>query len=587
MGGLNRRSFLKGSSLSLLSAFLGFPRIEAAEPEADLILNNGKIITVDARENIAQAIAVKAGRILEVGTSEQIARFRGSATTMVELKGRTVTPGLIDSHAHLPHFGQRENGWYVNVQMLEKKEEIMEKLAERARRTPEGRWILSWGIESLDLSFFNRDELDRVSKNHPILIAHTGGQWGYANSLALRIAGITKETPDPPGSRINRSFFGEPTGLLVHYPALELVRKFTPPPNPEEAKMAIAFAAQLYASEGVTTIHDNFFSLNTPYFHRAYFELIRTGAMPVRVKIWPYIPNLEVAKRIHYALFINPRDERLPTWIIREMVFFLREAPELFAFLWGGFKFAADGGGGTSLWYDNPNRLPMHKKEELAAMVKLAHQAGHQVSVHAVGDMAVDWTLEAYEAAQKAHPRRDARHRIEHAWSPHPSSLQRLKDLEVVISTHPQWLYHWGENNLQFVSRLEKVGRSVMPIRSYLEKGIAVAFGADPPAFPYYQPQMALWQALARSGRKGYSFAPSERISLKQALRLQTMGGAYAAFQEKMIGSLETGKRADMVIWDKDLSTIPEGEIRQVKAIATFLEGKLVHKAKEADFIKG
>jgi predicted amidohydrolase YtcJ len=570
---IDRREFLKISGLTTVGILTGLPSIEASTPTADLVLTNGKIITVDSKDSIAEAVVVKHGKILEVGSKEMALQYVGSGTKVVDLKGKATTPGLIDSHAHLPMFGQRENGWFVKLHGLQSKEEIMEKLVQKARKTPKGEWISAWGVESMSLSSFDKDDLDRVTKEHPMLVVHTTGQWGFVNSLALKIAGIGRDTIAPPGCKVEMNHFKkEPTGLLIHYPALDLVRKHMPVPDDEQAKEALSFATKLYTAEGITTVHDNFFSLPQSYFHKAYFELVQREKIPVRIKIWPYFANFDVASRVFKALFES--DELHPASRIKELILFKKEFPPLFTSLWGGFKMAVDG---VSLWHANPQGFPMHKTEELHKMFKLFHRADHQVSIHASGDRAVDLILDAIEAALKEHPRQDHRHRIEHALCPQPNSLERIKKLGVVVSTHPQWFFAWGDK----WSGLKNM-TGVIPLKSYLKKGIPLAFGADPPAFPVYQPQVALWEAGARITQNGYRFESAESISIQEALRIQTMGSAYSGFQEKEIGSIEKGKFADMVVWNRDFYTIPKNEIKDAKAVLTIVGGKIVHEKNES-----
>jgi len=574
---MNRREFLKISGLATLGILGGHIRIEAATSTAQLVLINGKIITVDTSGSIEQAVAVKNGKIVDVGETKKISRYIGKGTRVIDLKGKTVTPGLIDSHAHLPFFGLRENGWFLNLQGIRSKEEILDLLAQKAGKTPKGEWVSAWGVESMSMSYLSREDLDRVSKSHPMLVVFTGGQWGFANSYALKIAGIDQDTPDPPGGRIGKSFLDDaPDGSLANYPALNLVRKHMPLPNDAQSRDALLYAARRYAAEGVTTVHDNFFSLGTPHFHRAYFDTVRNGQMPLRIKLWPYIPNSYIGKRVQYALFES--DEFYPQSKIKDLISYKRKYPELFNSLWGGFKMAVDGAGG-GLWYFNPYAIPLHKPEELHKMFRIFHKAGHQVSVHAVGNKAVDQLLDAIEASLKKQPREDHRHRIEHALGPRTNSIERMKRLGVVVCTHPQWLFGWGDKWQGLQRREDEIG--VIPLRSYLKSGITVAMGADPPAFPIYQPQFALWQAGARVTRDGYQYNPSEGISIQEALRAQTMGGAYAGFQEKEIGSIEKGKEADMVVWDRDFYTIPQDEIRNVKAEVTMVGGKIVHRSEE------
>jgi predicted amidohydrolase YtcJ len=574
---MSRREFLKISGFATLGILGGCVHIEATTPNAQLVLTNGKIITVDPSDSIAEAVAVKDGKILDVGQNRKISRYIGNSTRIMDLKGKTVTPGLIDAHAHLPFFGLRENGWLLNLQGIWSKEEILESLAQKARKTPKGEWISAWGIESLSMSYLNKEDLDRVSTSHPMLVVFTGGQWGFANSLALKIAGIDRDTPDPPGGKIGKSLLdGSPNGLLANYPALNLVRKHMPLPNDAQSRDALLYAARLYAAEGVTTVHDNFFSLGTPHFHRAYFSTVRSGQMPIRIKIWPYIPNADIGRKVQYALFESP--ESFSQSRIKDLISYQRDDPALFNSLWGGFKMAVDGAGG-GLWYFNPYAIPLHSPVELHEMFRIFHGAGHQVSIHAVGDKAVDQILDAIETSLKEEPREDHRHRIEHALGPRTSTVRRIRRLGVVVATHPQWLFGWGDKWQGLNMRADEIG--VIPLRSYLKAGITLAMGADPPAFPIYKPQVALWQAGARVTRGGYKYDPAEGISIQEALWAQTMGGAYAGSQEKEIGSIEKGKQADMVVWDKDFYTIPQDEIRNVKAELTMVGGKIVHRAKE------
>jgi hypothetical protein len=568
---ISRRKFLKISALTTAGALAGFSTVHASAPEADLVLTNGKIITVDSRNSVFEAVAVRNGKIIDTGATAKIAHYTGGGTKVIDLQGKAVTPGLIDSHAHLPPFGLRETRW-VKLQGMETKEAILDALAKRANVTPAGAFINAWGVEDNSLSFLNKKDLDKVTTDHPILAVHTTGQWGFANTLALRIAGVDKNTASPPGSRVQKGYNGEPTGLLIHYPALYLVRKHMPTVSEEEARKCISHAADLYAREGVTTIHDNFFMIaevGSTQFINAYIDLVKTRKLATRIKIWPYLPNLKEANLVMDDLF-SGKDPGSNSHVY-DLSLLRKHSPEIFSEIWGGLKIAVDGSGRTSLWY-NSGMLPLHTGEDLQNMVKLFHRADQQVSVHAVGDYAVDMILNSFETAQKDYSRNDARHRIEHAILPQTSSLEKIKRLGVVISTHPQFIYFWGDK-----WQMKNTGKAI-PLNSYLTAGIPAALGADPPAFPLYQPQIALWQAVKRTTKAGISLDAAESISIKEALRLQTMGSAYAGFQEKEIGSLEKGKFADMVIWDKDYYSIPTDEIKDVKALMTFVGGKVIYE---------
>ncbi|GEM_PF-303291 len=573
---IDRRTFLKIVGTVGIEPLLRPLSVMAARPEASLILFNGRVITVDESNSVAEAIAVSGDKILAVGSTPRVKSFAGRDSTLIDLQGKAVTPGFIDSHAHLPPFGSREMSW-VKLQGVGSKDEILELIATHAEKTPAGEVINAWGVESYDLAFMNRDDLDTVTMRHPVLVVHTTGQWGFANSAALKLGGVNQATVSPPGSLVEKGPRGKPTGLLVHYPALALVRNAIPPPTAEQMKMVISHAAALYSQEGVTSVHDNFFmvtGMSSVDSSRLYFDLAASGRLPLRVKIWPYLPTLHDTHDAVAELFTasepNPSS---PFYSLGEMK---RADPVSFARVWGGLKIAIDGSGPTAGWSRNPKALMLHSPAELRQMVNIIHKVGQQVNVHAVGNMAVETMLDAFEVAQREHDRPDPRHRIEHALWPGDESIRRIKKAGIVISTHPQFIYAWGD----LFGKGQRVPEFI-PLRSFLNRQIPVALGADPPAFPLWQPQYALWQAVARVSKGGTRFAPSEAISIGEALRLQTMGSAYAAFQERDLGSLEEGKLADMVVWDQDFLTMPTEEIRNAKVCTTIIGGKVVFSREE------
>jgi predicted amidohydrolase YtcJ len=343
----------------------------------------------------------------------------------------------------------------------------------------------------------------------------------------------------------------------------------------EKFEEAVLFGQNLYAKEGVTAIHDNFFQVaEISSFDSVgyYLTALSSNKMPLRVKLWPYMPNLQEARRGVTDIFSGK--DPAPDSDYRKLALLRTENPSLFADIWGGWKLATDAGGPTTLWYKNPSGLPMHHKEELNEMVRLFHETGQQISVHAVGDEAVDLTITSFLNALKSHPRKDHRHRIEHALAPSPIALDRMAKHGIVVCTHPQWIYKWLD--WPFLKWLDRE-RGVMPLRSYIRHNIAVAFGADPPAFPLYRPQLALWQAVARITEKKYQFSTSETIPVKTALMLQTMGSAYAGFQERDLGSIEKGKCADLVVWEENFCTAPVNRIKDIKAKMTMVGGSVVY----------
>ena len=222
----------------------------------------------------------------------------------------------------------------------------------------------------------------------------------------------------------------------------------------------------------------------------------------------------------------------------------------------------------------------LHRKQDFNEIFSLFHENGCQVTTHAIGDQAVDWVLGAVENAIASHPRKDHRHRIEHALCPQFNSRRKMKKLGIVLSTHPQWLMAWGDKmtNMERFQGSWSSGHTPIPLRSYLEHEIPMAFGADPPAYPLYQPQIALFEAVSRVSQSGYVFDSSERISIKEAIRIQTMGSAYAGFEEDTKGSIEKGKLADLVVWDRDFYTIPPEQIKDAKVKMTMMGGRITYQ---------
>jgi predicted amidohydrolase YtcJ len=601
--GRSRRGFLKTSTQLAALAGAGAARAKTVRlnsPGADLILRGGKVHTQDPRNPVARAVAVRGRTILAVGSDQNVGRHLTRRTKVIDLGGRTVTPGLIDAHAHLPYFGLRESGFWVNLQRLTDKDRILARLADRARRTPAGEWIHAWGIESIDLNFVTRADLDRISRNHPILALHTGGQWGVANTLALQRAKITKNTASPPGGRIVKDISGRPTGLLIHYPAINLVRRYVPRPTAAQRRQVLAHAGSLYARNGVTSVHDNFCYVFDQRFQRTYFELAAANRLPVQVRLWPYLPNLAAA-----VITVDRVFNRLPAeWVKRaesalagfyrmEVNFMTRALDKglaecrrshdrFFSKMWGGFKLAVDGGGPTAMWYQNRGRAKaLHQRGQLFRMIRFLHTQGHSISVHAVGDEAVDWIVDAFGAALGGRPAVGRRHRIEHALSPTPGAVDKMRRLGLGVCHHPQWFWDWGHKFVRLDSSQWSWarGRPILPSRTFLKNNIPLAFGADPPAHSEYRPQVALFEALVRRNKQGYHFGGDQTLSIQQALMVQTRGGAFLAGEEKDKGAIEPGKQADLAVWDTDLLSAKPDRIREAKALLTLCAGRVTHRA--------
>lgn len=520
--------------------------------DADLIIWNGKIITVDAEDSIAEAVAVKDSFIIAVGTNQEIEAFRGPDTEMRNLNGRCVTPGMIDAHLHLQYYGQTEND-YVNLRPphAETIEDVVNLIAEEVAERAPGDWIMGDGFFKLeDMRLPNKDDLDPVSPDNPVFLNSMGGHYGSCNSMALEIAGIDSATPDPAGGLIERdSLTGHPTGVFWNHPAMDLVRYHIPPFDEDELAQDVIFAQDLCLTTGITSYQD-----------------VNTRGM---TRLMGYYNALDSLKARAWLLFTIEKTQDAETSLERLFVY---NGDWLSL---GGDKFLLDGQPPTSYTYE-PHPGPSWNfstwnKDTLEMVVKKLHRAGHQLAFHAMGDAAIDMALDAIEAAQADTFREDHRHRIEHCMIPTAAALQRIKDLEVVVSIQPSAIYasgafyygYWGPERIQ----------RFKPMKTMLDMGIPVALGTDYPTIPYIAPKYTLWSACVRRSESGVSVGSHERVTIQQALYAHTMGSAYAAFQEDVKGSIEVGKYADMVVWSDDLYSIPVNDLKDIYVISTLVGG--------------
>jgi len=528
------------------------------EGPADLVLLNGKVITVDAADTIAQAVAIKNGRIQAVGSDEAIRALVGPDTETVDLAGRSLTPGLIDAHNHFQVMGLM-NGYYVPLMPPEVRTlaELQAKLQETVAQTPPGEWVKGYYLGLAEGRLPTRHDLDPISSEHPIWLMQQGGHYGSANSLALQIAGITADTPNPPGGQIGREANGEPNGVFYNHRAMDLVRRYIPAYTPEMVHENIVSTQPIFAAVGVTSFQDN--NVRGVDMIRAYLETGKRGDMYLRGAVyftleWPKDLDRALNQMEHY------QDE------------FMRFA---------GFKFLLDGQALMAYCHEPHNGvrwdMPTWEPQTFKDAVRKLHDTGLQICVHCIGDAAVDLTLDAYEEAMNANPRPDPRHRIEHAILTQAHSTQRMKDLGVVVSTQPAFI-RIGGAYWPGVFGPERADR-LMVTREWLESGVHLALGSDAPTGPWYTPQMTLAEAVARVDRNNQQLEPDQALTIQEALRAHTMGSAYAAHEENIKGSIEVGKLADLAVWSEDPYTAPLQRLWQIPIEMTLVGGEIVYKA--------
>jgi predicted amidohydrolase YtcJ len=555
----------KVTGLILLLATLWFtPAVAQTCTDADLLLRNGHIVTMDGARRVVSAMAVRDGRILALADEGALAGCASSRTQLLDLHQRTVLPGLIDVHTHAMEWvkgilrGEIEAG-YPAVHSIA---EITQAVARRAATLPRGQWIVGSGWDDsklAELRYITRQDLDTVSPDHPVYLKHVSGHLGVANSAALKLANISKATHDPQGGLIERDAAGEPTGILKDT-AMGLVATLLPKDPPDINVRAAKLISEKAAEVGLTTIHDIYISADEM---RGYQEAWRRGWLKIRVQMSPRIGSIADAEKLaQMGVHTGFGDDQLK---------------------FGAAKMFADGGMGarTIAIYPpgvlgEPNNLGVLRwtPADMQKAHLLAAGAGWQLETHAIGDRAIDEVLDSYAAVIQQLGLKDHRFRIVHAGISTPAVQKRLRELNVLVDGNPPFVYWIGSWFLKYGP--ERV-RWSYPAKSYIENGIIEAAGSDVPVTPI-SPWWGIWAAVVRRDlQSGQILAPEERISVEQALALYTHNGAYAGFEEDRKGALEPGKLADFIVVDRDVLTVPADELKDVKVLQTFVGGRSVY----------
>jgi len=498
----------------------------------DVILHGGHVITMDPSRPRAQAIAVGGDRILAVGTDADIRALRGPRTRMMSLGGSTVVPGFIDAHSH-PAIAGRMHLRRVDAD-LRSITAIQAAVRERAARTPAGEWVLGFKYDDTKTAegrYLTRADLDSAAPAHPVYIAHRGGHSGYVNSLALEKAGVTETTPNPAGGRFEKDpASGRLTGRIVENATEPFDRVIPNVYTRDDYRQGVKLISQMLARSGVTSVHDAYG--NTTDL-RAYQDARDAGELGTRV--YCLIGSFAIDRMIAAGVRTGFGDE----WVRI-----------------GAMKATCDGSISertarlSQPYVGRPDDfgIIVSSEEQLYPVAKKAHDAGWQIGIHANGDVAIDTVLRIYERLQKESPRRDPRFRIEHCTVINESLVRRMRALGVIPTPFSTYVYFHGEKMKEYgPARLD----SMFAVRSFLDAGIGVTQSSDYPPGPF-EPMMALQSSVTRTDMKGTVWGPRQRVTVEEAIRVGTLHGAYASFEEKTKGSLEPGKFADLVVLGRD-----------------------------------
>ena len=537
---------------------------------ADKIFLHGGVITMDAQKDIVEAVAVRAGKILLAGTETEVKKLAGPKTQIIDLHGGVLLPGFYAAHDHFPSVGM-EKLYDVNLNSppmgkIRNIPDIIAALRVKAVQTPAGQWIEGDEYDDTLLAekrHPTRYDLDQVSTNHPIWIVHTSGHLAVANSLALQLAGITRDTPQPAGGVIRKDpVTGEPTGVIEE--RLGLISVHIPAETTEQHLKAIQVCDREYLSQGVTT---TVIAGTSASVVRDLVEALSASLLHLRIHVM-LVGGPSVPDTVAEAKRLSPDPDRINLGTVK--LFQDGSLQGYTGFLTEPYYRQRPG-------HTNDCGYARRSRAALVDLVKKYHRAGYQVAIHGNGDAAIDDILAAYAAAQQDLPNPDSRDRIEHSQTARPDQLLRMKQLGVTPSFFVAHVYYWGDRHRDIFLGPERAAH-ISPLATALADGLHFTLHNDTPVTPV-NPLQLVWSAVNRVTTSGQVLGPDERIGAYDALRAVTADAAWQNFEEAKKGTIEPGKFADFVVLAENPLTVPPMHIKDIRIVETIVGGDIVYQA--------
>ena len=532
---------------------------------AERILINGNILTMESGSPRATALAIKGDRILFVGNDRDALELKGVYTEIIDLDGRTAIPGLIESHAHPLIYAKQLLGVKCDGEATRSINNIIENLAEVVSRTPEGQWVIGWGWD--DSKFAERRnltrwDLDRVSPKNPVILSRGCGHIVVANSLALSMSNITRDTQDPFGGHIAKDpDTGEPTGILQ-----EDAQKLLPVISygVSEYKRGMALAQQEFHRRGITTVND---MTAQPDGMRIYQQILKEGHLQTRIRMWPTADTVTIFKGMLDGLSELGFESGFGSDMINIQ----------------GIKFVLDGSmaGKTAaidgLYEGETEQLGIlyYTQEDLNRRVLKCFESGFRVSVHGIGQRAIEQALNAIEEAENKTGFVGKRNKIEHCSVPNDDQIERIKKLDIVVGSSIGFIYFIGGAYYYNLGQ-ERINKA-FPQRTYIDKGICAPGNSDCPVCDI-NPMWGIYGAVTRNTMSGHNMGMDECITPMEALRAYTIDAAYSNYDEGIIGSLKEGKYADIAVLDQDPTKIDPEQLKDITVAITIMNGEVVYK---------